>query len=129
MKKTNLADVRVQNAHIILHELELHDATTNTDIAMAHHLSIPTVTKIINVLNQNALVRYLGENQSSGGRRAKRIGLNPITTISSVCRSPSTLFLLRSLIFPGPSFILIIFTVNLKILRRIGNPFEILLLL
>lgn len=77
MKKTNLADVRVQNAHIILHELELHDATTNTDIAMAHHLSIPTVTKIINVLNQNALVRYLGENQSSGGRRAKRIGLNP----------------------------------------------------
>lgn len=77
MKKTNLADVRVQNAHMILHELELHDGTTNTDIAMAYRLSIPTVTKIINVLNQNAMVRYLGENQSSGGRRAKRIGLNP----------------------------------------------------
>lgn len=77
MKKTNLVDVRLQNANTILHELELHEGTTNTDIALAYRFSIPTVTKIINVLKKYDMVRYLGTTQSSGGRRAKRIGLNP----------------------------------------------------
>ncbi|MCI8531421.1 MAG: ROK family protein [Lachnospiraceae bacterium] len=77
MRKTNLMDVRLQNANTILHELELHEGTTNTEIALTYRFSIPTVTKIVNVLKQNDMVQYLGANQSSGGRRAKRIGLNP----------------------------------------------------
>lgn len=77
MKKTNLIDVRLKNASTILHELELHEGTTNTDIALAYRFSIPTVTKIVNVLKENNMVRYLGATQSSGGRRAKKIGLNP----------------------------------------------------
>ncbi len=34
MRKTNLMDVRLQNANTILHELELHEGTTNTEIAL-----------------------------------------------------------------------------------------------
>lgn len=77
MKSTTTIDVRLNNAHTIIRELEARKEATNSEIAQEHGYSVSTVSNIVNILKKENLIVDLGAKQSSGGRRPVQIGLNP----------------------------------------------------
>lgn len=77
MKSTTTIDVRLNNAHTIIHELEVRKEATNSEIAQEYGYSVSTVSNIVNILKKDTMIVDLGAKQSSGGRRPVQIGLNP----------------------------------------------------
>lgn len=77
MKTTNTMDVRLTNAQTILHELEIHDSITNSEIAKKHNLSIPTISNIVNLLKNDGMIISAVSKISTGGRKPALISLNP----------------------------------------------------
>ena len=76
MEKRNLTRTK------IIQYLFHHPATSKSELARDLDLSMPTVLSHIGELLQDGMIAEIGENASTGGRKAKSIGLNP-----SYCQS------------------------------------------
>ena len=71
MEKKNVARKK-----ILRYMLE-RESTTKTELASRLNLSMPTVLSNISELTELGLVSEVGETASTGGRKARRIALNP----------------------------------------------------
>ncbi len=71
MEKKNVARKK-----ILRYMLE-RESTTKTELASRLNLSMPTVLSNISELTELGLVSEVGETASNGGRKARRIALNP----------------------------------------------------
>ena len=76
MEKRNLTRTK------IIQYLFHHPATSKSELARDLDLSMPTVLSHIGELLQDGMIAEIGEYASTGGRKAKSIGLNP-----SYCQS------------------------------------------
>ena len=54
-----------------------HSVTSKAELAQNLSLSMPTVLSNVNELIDRNMVIEIGEYESTGGRKAKRIGINP----------------------------------------------------
>ena len=54
-----------------------HTRTSKTELAKELNLSMPTVLSNVNDLMEKGIVTEFGEYESTGGRKAKSIGINP----------------------------------------------------
>lgn len=60
----------------LLHYILNHPITSKTELAKELNLSMPTVLTNVNDLISKGIVAELGEYESTGGRKAKSIGIN-----------------------------------------------------
>ena len=70
-EKRNITKSKIVN-YIINHE-----ATSKVELSKDLNLSMPTVLSNVNELLANGIAVETGEYESTGGRKAKRIGINP----------------------------------------------------
>lgn len=70
-EKKNITKSKIVN-YIINHE-----ATSKVELSKNLNLSMPTVLSNVNDLLANGIAVETGEYESTGGRKAKRIGINP----------------------------------------------------
>lgn len=71
MEKKNVTKSKIVN-YIIN-----HDATSKVELSKNLNLSMPTVLSNVNDLLTNGIAIEAGEYESTGGRKAKRISINP----------------------------------------------------
>ena len=70
-EKRNITKSKIVN-YIINHE-----ATSKVELSKDLNLSMPTVLSNVNELLANGIAVETGEYESTGGRKAKRISINP----------------------------------------------------
>lgn len=76
MKTLNTMEVRMTNAHSIIHMLEAKKVSTNRDLAHLCNMSTGTISNIVNLLKQKSIITEAGTQKSAGGRRAVNLSLN-----------------------------------------------------
>lgn len=69
-------DKRSQTRAKIINYLLNHSITSKTELAKELNLSMPTVLTNVNELIAKGIIAELGEYESTGGRKAKSIGIN-----------------------------------------------------
>ena len=67
---TNNLDVRRHNKQAVLKLLYRQRKSTRKEVAEKLGLSFPTVTQLMKELQEDGLVEVVGQNESTGGRRA-----------------------------------------------------------
>lgn len=71
MEKKNLTKTK------LIHYILNHPVTSKAELAKELNLSMPTVLTNVNELIASGIIAELGEYESTGGRKAKSIGINP----------------------------------------------------
>lgn len=69
---------KLQNQALIFQLLRNKKEMTKQEIATALHLSMPTVLNNVDAMMQQGLLAEAGTNESTGGRKAMKIGINPL---------------------------------------------------
>lgn len=69
---------KLQNQALIFQLLRDKKEMTKQEIAAALHLSMPTVLNNVDAMMQQGLLTEAGTNESTGGRKAMKISLNPL---------------------------------------------------
>lgn len=69
-------DKRTQTKEKLLHYMLNHPIASKTELAKELNLSMPTVLNNVNELLAQGILMELGEYESTGGRKAKSIGIN-----------------------------------------------------
>lgn len=82
-EKKNITKSKIVN-YIINNKI-----TSKAELAQNLSLSMPTVLSNVNELIDRNMVIEIGEYESTGGRKAKRIGINPAYKYGSRCSDHS----------------------------------------
>ena len=72
------------NANLVRKYMRNNEKSTKTEVARYTFLSLPTVSSIIDNLLEKNEVKILGQNKSSGGRRAMLYAINPICALCAI---------------------------------------------
>ena len=76
-RKTNTSEIRKINRSVVFQYLYDHPHTTKQDLALGCELSMPTVTLNLADLHGMDLLETTGVKDSTGGRKARLLSVNP----------------------------------------------------